>query len=69
MYHHSESPEVINATIAERERTVATHRAQREARRLLSRDEDAVANPTPSLTERLLQRLRPAARMHRQPGH
>ena len=69
MYHHAESHEVIHAHLAEWERTVATHRAQWEAERLLTRNDDATIDPNPSLIERLLQRLRPAVRMHQQPAH
>ncbi len=68
MFHHSESPEVIHAKLAEWERTVALHRSQREAERLLARDDDAAAESIRSRIERFLHRLRPADRMREQPG-
>lgn len=66
MFHHSESPEVIHARLAEWEHTVATHRSQREAERLLAKDNDTMVDTVPSLIERIIQRLRPSARMHEQ---
>ena len=68
MFHHSESPEVIHAKLAEWEQTVATHRSQREADRLLAKDNDVVVDTAPSLIERIMQRLRPSARLHEQTG-
>ena len=58
MYHHSESPEVIHAKLAEWERTVTAHRAQAEAERLPTGDED---RPTPPAARSLSALLHPVS--------
>ena len=57
MYHHAESPEVVQATRAEYERTVARHMAERAAERLLVSRED---EPEDGLARHVLARLRDA---------
>lgn len=69
MHHHSESPEVIHAKLAEWERTVATHRAQREAER--GRDSARLSSShqsARSMVARLRELLAPARRMDEQSG-
>jgi hypothetical protein len=69
MYHHAESPEVIHAKLAEWERTVAAHRLQVEAERLLAGStETRRPQPAQSLIARLRHLLRPATHMRQQPG-
>ncbi len=69
MYHHAESPEVIRATLAERERGIAAHAAQHEAERLLTKVADHPApHPMRLLVERLHHFFQPPARMRDQPS-
>ena len=63
MYHHSESPEVIAATRAEWERTVAAHRARLAAERAHIPPDIASESRLDRLSGMLQRLLRPQSRI------